>query len=302
MHQNLAANAALAPQLHTALQDYAQWYKSLISGLCRDAPRIGDVALVPPDSWVALEPYLNDIHPAIVELHKDLLTELANVTPQLMAGNGVARVDIASITTRYMTFQQSLAQMVTDILFSVSDIDFVTFLRHSQWLDREWGREMERLTRDGKAFCICLVKLKILPHPLHIFDPIAEHDLAHLRQAAAVMGRCVRSFDDVFCLDDGFFIILLRQTNYAGGVRFIRRLQDVMVETGQKRPIPVDLSLSCCVAEPVVGETLPHVLTQMRQDMVNQTEDGQMIATRREISPLVRYVASLNTSGTTGQS
>jgi GGDEF domain-containing protein len=294
MHPPIVTNAALVPQLHTALQDYAQWFRALISGLGRDNARIGDVTLTTPDSWVALEPYLGDIYPDLITAQRAVLAELAALTPALMTGTGVARRDMAGLTTAYMAFQQVLMGHVNDILFSLSDIDFVTFLRHPQWLEREWGREMERLTRDGKSFCVCLARLKILPPNLPVSTTMPEGDLAHLRQAAAVMARCVRSFDDVFCLEDGVFVILLRQTNHAGGVRFIRRLQDVMVETGQKRPVPVDLGFISCIAEPVIGESLPNLLTQMRQDMVSQAEGGQAIATRREISPLARYVATLS--------
>ncbi len=293
MNPAIVTNAALVPQLHTALQDYTQWFRALISGLGRDNVRIGDVTLTTPDSWVALEPYLGDIYPDLLTAQKAVLAELAVLTPALMTGAGVPRHDIAGLTNAYLALQQMLMQHVNDILFTLSDVDFVSFLRHPQWLEREWGREMERLTRDGKAFCVCLVRLKILPSDMPVSTNMPEADLAHLRQAAAVMARCVRSFDDVFCLGDGVFVILLRQTNHAGGVRFVRRLQDVMVETGQKRPVPVDLGFISCVAEPVIGESLTNLLTQMRQDMVNQAEDGQAIATRREISPLARYVASL---------
>jgi PleD family two-component response regulator len=290
--------------LRQATLDYAEWFRQLVTRLCTPQVSMGDLTLTPPASWGKLNEALNqdamqELAPPVRAAQADLQTGALTVAPKIMAGQ-IDPAVIATLSVKYLRFQEALQRLERIQAEIAGEYDDLSLLRHERYLEREWLREMERLTRDGKEFCVCLARLDNIDLENYDAAQLSKEQIDQVRYAGALIMRCVRVFDDVFFMDDGNFFMILKQTNQGGALRFVKRLQKLVEESGQQLQPPLDLTLSCCVAEPIAGEGLGDILKQMRNDMFDQRHSAQDVVARRELSPLARYVEALPKNVGTG--
>ncbi len=138
----------------------------------------------------------------------------------------------------------------------------------------DFQQEMERLSRDGKEFCICLVGA---------CDKKQESRKAICDLASAEL----RGFDRVFQLDANQIAISLKQTDKNGASRFLKRTQNKLFgDSGIK--------FNAVISQPVAGELLSSILTNLKKDLVElQANVSGDIVILQELSPLERHLKEI---------
>lgn len=289
----------LFEKLRGVTADYAVWFQTLAARLSAQQVSMGDVVLTPPASWsefnslISQEGMPKELGAAIKAAQSDLHSTALTLAPKLMSGQAPDKTTLTHLMGKYLKLQEALIGFDREQTEILGEYDAVSFLRHVRYLEREWIREMERLTREGKVFCVCLAHLDTIPVEGYDSKKLTPTEISQIRYAGALITRCVRVFDDVFLMEDGSYFVLLKQTNQSGAMRFVKRLQKLVQESGLELNPPLDLTLSCCIAEPIVGESLHDIMKQMQNDMFDQRHAAQDVVARREISPLARFVESL---------
>ena len=164
-------------------------------------------------------------------------------------------------------------------------------LRSQHAMEIDIARELERRARRGNPFTLALARIDNYDEFRSIIDP-AQH-----KQVFGTLGRlikkCVRSFDDAYRSGDCEFIMSLKHAVSVGGTAAVNRLRGFLADEQivirvDGREIP--LTMSYCVAEPVPGDTLEELLSNMRQDLDKWDEGGDQAVEYHEQSPLQRYI------------
>jgi hypothetical protein len=102
----------------------------------------------------------------------------------------------------------------------------------------------------------------------------------------------IRTFDDAYHLPNHEFLLALKHTDIHGAERCAARLKDYLTDTPPRiGPNVVDLSLSFCAAEPIVGQDLGQFVAAMRRDLDTRGHDkGSAFVYHEEESALQRYM------------
>ena len=196
----------------------------------------------------------------------------------------------------YEEFISLIRTLEKDILLKDSGIDHITGVLNTAALTRDFTEEMDRFARQGKPFSMALVRIDGLE------DIKAQHDQSYvnkqLRLVADILRRSIRSFDDAYRMEDDLFLLLLKQTDITGSVRAMERLKAELEE--QQATYELDgkqiyLSLSSCIAEPVQGDHLDQLLSDLRYDLSKTSNTAGAVLEYFEISPLQRYINKAET-------
>ncbi len=155
----------------------------------------------------------------------------------------------------------------------------VTGLGQPDLLARDYKIEMERLTRDGKQFCIALIAIDG-------FEDLKKEKDDVLQMLGATMKKSMRNFDEAYYIGENEFVMCLKQTDRAGAMAGLERLNRLLEEKGE------GVTVSSCLSEPPPGEELPQLLEYLRHDLYSFHGDQKgVIVECHDISPLQRFVS-----------
>ena len=207
---------------------------------------------------------------------------------------GVAAFD--HFSTIHESFIAILRRLERDLAQADSGLDVLTGLRSKKALWHDMEREMERLSRRGKPFVLALVQLE---NHNRIKETQSDEHYRHIMaEVVRLIKKCIRSFDDAYRMDDGEFIMCLKQSEQAGGSAAIARLLRFLDETELTYEIDGvghEVELSCCVAEPMPGDEIEELINNMRADLGKYEIDADASALEYiEKSPLQRIVEALD--------
>lgn len=195
------------------------------------------------------------------------------------------------LVTLFEEFTYHIRRAEIDLLLEDSGIDSLTGLRSLSMLEDDIKREMARLARQGKQFSVALVRIDGLET---MKDENSEDVvLGHIKSVADMIRRSVRSFDDAYRLENDEFLLTLKQSTMAGGVKAMERLkreleeQDLIYKRGEGK---VRLSLSSCIAEPLSDDLIEDLLANLRADLDGAEHAGGAVLEYFEMSPLQRFV------------
>ncbi|NCT40629.1 MAG: diguanylate cyclase [Alphaproteobacteria bacterium] len=199
--------------------------------------------------------------------------------------------DYDELTRFFEGFMDTLRRVEKEMILDKNGIDPDTGLRKKSVLKKELDREMQRLARQGKPFSLALIRLD------H-YDEIAKHEGEHLpeylKHIAELIKKSMRSFDDAYKMNDGEFILSLKQADVTGGVRALERLKELLqgysYSFKSKELESKKASLSCCVAEPLPNDNLDNLLANMRNDLDTTDKNEDAVLEYYELSPLQRYI------------
>ncbi|MGE4314282.1 MAG: hypothetical protein AB7E85_08460 [Pseudobdellovibrionaceae bacterium] len=191
--------------------------------------------------------------------------------------------DAASVLREYemfiTTLNSSLSLTTNNDIKQASGTVIVSLER----MDLDYEREMERLRRSGKEFCICLIRLDRTAYDLGI----GREDI--MERIMRVIFESMRSFDDIYLYNENYIIAFLKLTDQNGALRFLQRVQKGLKL--QPEQANQAISVSGLIAQPVVGEKLNTLLEEMRADLdqvcARSAEEALM---RKEASPLQKYL------------
>ena len=298
------ANSKLQ-SLMVVLDEHAEWLGHLMRVVFYPENKDADAALEKPqsfESWakeaesneIVEEATLNSMRASHDELHRsaDKLVDLARATD--------GKVDSEAFDTfigLYDDFIFRLRRLERDCMLLDSGLDATTGLRSDAAMRKDMEREMERLARRGRPFCLVLARIDnfdVLQKGLS-----AEEYAALELKAADLIRECVRSFDDAYKLDNGEYIMCLKQSDTTGASASIARLRRLLEESRIKITMPsgssMPLTMSFCMAEPLPGDEVDELLTNMRADLSQYNEEGDMALEYFEQSPLQRFIDELET-------
>lgn len=283
------------------LEEHAQWFHDLVEYLIY--PEIDELlgGVNRPTSfaqWIVHANREETVQPEIVEklaaLHADLLKMSEVLVDRAKESKSKPEnADFKKLVTIYEEFMGYIRRVEKDSLLEGSGYDTFSGLRSPKMLHDDVSRELERLARQGKNFCLSFARIDNFELAQENVEPSEAE--GYVKLVAGLIKLSIRSFDDAYYMGAGEFALCLKQADLTGGIAALERLrrelerQDITleVEKGIKRP----LSMSCCIAEPVGSDDVNDLIDNLQADLENTEEEKTDTVLRyRELSPLQRFV------------
>ncbi len=281
------------------LDEYSSWFMQLARGLSYpNHVREGYNAAVPKsyERWAA-EAKQAGLAPELIakldSLHSDLSTVSAYMLEEALKHKKPPEYEAHShLVLIYEGFINHIRRIEKDIYLEDSGIDQLTGLRNISAFKKDFGREMERLARHGRQFCVALVRIDDLAKIKKAHDE--QHVLEYVRFVSNIIKQCVRTFDDAYRMDNNEFVLFLKLTDITGSLKAMDRLKGEMEaqETTYKlNGQSVDLTLSSCIAAPIQGDDVQKILNNLQEDLGKCATQKGAVFEYYEMSPLQRYVS-----------
>jgi len=213
-------------------QSFSEWYKTALHTLPQDQPAVDRLAI----------------------LHDQLHTLAKLVLMKTPDGVPVERKDYESVIVKYDEFMQGLRRLERAFAVAASGIDLLTGLRSRVGLKEDLDRERSRFLRTGKPFCVAMMDID---HFKAINDKHG-HDAGDRVLAAVAdhVSRSMRSFDDAYRLGGEEFLLCLKETDLAAGLKVVERLhanlEQLPIAMGDGLPVSVTASFGLTM---ITGET-----------------------------------------------
>ncbi len=284
------------------LEDHTEWFHALVQ--CFFYPEEATIlqSIQRPTSFAEWMVHANNeeggMPPEIIEklaaLHSDLF-KMADTLVFALKETGMqpSYADFQKFLTIFEEFILYVRRIEKDLLVEGSGFDTFTGLRNKNVFYKDVQRELDRLERSGKAFCVALVVIDD-------FDKIIssssqDEGNGYLKLVSGLIKLSIRSFDDAYFMGNNEFMLCLKQADVSGGISALERLrqeleqQNVMVhlKDGTEKP----LSVSCCIAEPMSGDNVKDLVKNLKADLVKSVKKEEDAVLRyHELSPLQRFV------------
>lgn len=199
--------------------------------------------------------------------------------------------DFAMLTAAFQNFMRDLQSFTQAIALEEWGLDMVTGLKNRFVMHDDLSIEMERLAREGHPFCVGLARIDAFEEAM---KSLSVNDLnALVKTVAELIKKSLRSYDDAYRLENGHFVMCIKQSDLTGGQKALMRLRDILEQAQEKYQVDgqtVPLSLSCCVAMPLAGDDIDELITYLYDDLDGQPDDRGSVMTYRELSPLQRFI------------
>lgn len=285
--------------IETVLDEYSAWFMGVVKTVFY--PTHGK-ALSPGahphvfEEWVAkaddsrLAPA--DMLKETQKIHQEL-TEQASALIQACATQEMLNFDaFERLTQAFENFMSQVRRIERVSMAEDSNLDMVTGFKMPEVLEKDIRREMDRLGRHGKQFCLALVRIDDFPQIQASRD--SDTADAYLSTAAKVIRKSMRSFDDAYRMQDGHFILSLKQTATPGAVRAMERIQHELnlEKAASDSEVAQSLTLSSCIAEPLPNDVIADLVKNLWNDLenYNASAGGNAVLEHQELSPLERYM------------
>ena len=272
LHAPLEEKAAFA-KLAAAPQELEVW----INGFEADSP---------------YRPMLEELRILKNELHQCVNTMLATGAGD---EHSVSHEVVETYSTLFERFLLNLKHIEMRLIQGASSIDRETGLFDLEALKADYDKDMERLVRYEHPFCLLYGRIKNYHSGQKAV--LQDREMPVIRAAAFLLRSTIRSFDEAYRIGENEFILSCKIVKKPGGMAVTRRIEKlvegrhivVRTEGGQEEP----LSFSFCVADPVQGDALEQLLSNMREEL-NAYDDKSASGTAielREQSELEKYLA-----------
>jgi len=281
------------------LDEHTEWFHCVVESCFYPKEHNSDELCQKPVSfaqWTVTSQEDKSIQPELLEklttLHHDLVQAADDF---LVNGNETdGRPDhkvFLSFLTLYEEFQNNVRRLEKDFMREDSGYDAFTGLRSKKLMVDDIEREMHRLSRQGKKFTLAMARIDKFDQIKEYYSQ-SEHD-ACIKLVADLIKASIRSFDDAYHLNENEFVLCLKQTDISGGIAAMERLrkelerQKIMLQFPDKE---TPFSLSCCIAEPVEGDRVHELITNLQADLKDTDDREDTVLEFYEMSPLQRYV------------
>jgi diguanylate cyclase len=289
--------------LHLVLQEHTEWFMRLTRHIHYPNTSLAPKNYEEPNSfavWLdrvkeseALEPETIN---GLVRLHDELCTQARKLMEE--AQKFKQRPDFEDFDKLALYFEEfinRIRRLEKDCLMEGSGLDELTGLRNGEVMYKDLDEEMERVSRQGKPFVIALIKID---HFEDIQTQLNHEDLERMIiDAARLVKRCIRSFDDAYRIKGGVFLVSLKQTSIEGGVKALMRLKADAAQFSQEykgQQGPVYLTLSSTVAEPVTADNMRDLIESLEFDLKKFDDRDSSILQYNETAPLMKFVSEIS--------
>ena len=215
----------------------------------------------------------------------DLLEGYKNLKASFEASS-----DQGVIQTHYASFFSSLTAFYEKVIEKDAGYDILTGLKSESAVQRDVEREMEKLQRYKKPFSIGMLRIDGFGEGgLHLD---AKQVLRCRLAVSDVLQYTLRSFDDAYAMQDGTFLVCVKEASNVDGMRALERIRDEVAV----RKISYDLgkedgalTVSCISAEPLEREEIGQTLEYLRQELNNNLDKKSQVLAYHEVSPIERF-------------
>ncbi len=273
-------------KLNAFMNEYSIWFAQVIRAAFY--PDISEKEFASPPMIDTIPEITERIGSSAITLRlKEVQGHLHQLANMIIATPSIPKIsDFDLFWQTYEGFSNQIQRIEKDSLLSDFGVDIKTGLRSSALMIVELERELERRARRGQPFSIAI---------LRIDDKELRTSEDALQKASAAIGKTIRSFDDAYISGEGEFIISLKHSDTNGGLRFVARFNQAL-----KFDLGADFTVSSCVAEPLPGDDISELLSNIRADLDDIAGAGKGATGQyEEISPLNRFLQTLgeNPSG-----
>ncbi len=191
-----------------------------------------------------------------------------------------SREEFQNLSANYDRFIILLSKAQNEIALSGTGVDDITGFKIGALMMQEVKRELDRRGRKGNPFSMAMIRLD--------GENNTEDKNFKLRAISTALRQGLRSFDDVYRLENDDLVIALKHADIKGGFRFIERLK------GELKSLQADFTFSSCVAEPDPADDMQQFLKNLLDDLnvAASSGTGQTIK-YEELSPLQRFVSNM---------
>ena len=284
------------------LEEHAAWFHKVVQ--CLFYADLDDIScmITKPTSFAQWFVQANrqdgGIQAEVVEKLSALHADLLKISDVLIYSSQETRErpsykNFNKLLTVYEEFSLYIRRLEKDLMMEEGGYDLSTGLRSSKMLAKDFEREMDRIARQGKSFCVSMARID----NFDLLKAQSAHDEVdgYIKLISSLIKLSIRSFDDAYYMGGNEFILSLKQADVSGGIAALERLrkelerQDISVSTPDGS---LPLSLSCCIAEPVDGDKVDDLIKNLRVDLgKNETmQKSDSVLQYYELSPLQRYV------------
>ncbi len=284
------------------LDEHCQWFHNVIEYLFYAHLDNPSKNIVKPSSfaqWILHAKEDDTVQLEIIEKLTAVHNELFKISDQLVnamedTGNRPSHASYKNFVTIFEEFISHIRRLEKNFISESRGYDPFTGLRNKKMLKDDVRRELHRLARQGRNFCLAIASIDN-------FDSIrntAHKDEVdgYIKLVASLIKLSIRSFDDAYYMGNDEFVLCLKQADLSGGIAALERLRREL----ERQKITLDpirsnyqnpLSMSCCIAEPVDGDDVDELLNNLRNDLKNTDKDSNdTVLKYRELSPLQRFV------------
>ncbi|MBI1300401.1 MAG: diguanylate cyclase [Alphaproteobacteria bacterium] len=291
-------------QFFPIIQDHIEWFQRLLEVLIYPEDANLLKAVSKPTSVAELIIHANRsglLEAETVEklsaLHSDLFQKSDGLIYSVReTKKKPSHTDFTALTTLFEEFIIHVRRLERDMVLEESVHDPQTGLRNKKFLMDDLKEELDRLERQGKPFCIAVVKIndfEVVKNN-HTSDEVS----AYIKLVADLIKLSLRSFDEAYFIGDGEYILSLKQADMTGGIAALERLKNELeskqVTVTAEDSTNTPLSMICCISQPAEGSNLPELVKNLREDLqkYDQQPEGKYEAVLQyhELSDLERYI------------
>lgn len=272
--------------LSPILDEYTKWYSSALKSLAVEEQH------APNPAVSVLKNFLTTLNQDHFITNRRAQRILDGQQKML----GAYQQDLLSKTDdfikAYERFYQELRSLERDCVLEDHGLDYLTGLKSKVALIDDINKHLELLSRKGEPFSLALVQINRYDEIVQSMDKTSSFE--NTRAIAELIKQQVRTFDEVYRTGPGEFVAVLRQSDIAGGLAALERInrgvERLSIQINFAEGIG-DLSLSSCVAEPVSHDTAEDLIKNLRYDLNRMKNDsGGQVLEYHELSPLQRYI------------
>lgn len=274
--------------LASILEDYTEWFGQIALYVAYTGEATIPLNFVTPTSfidWIENNDINNEINPAvikpIVDMHGAMRSVALEIIENLKNNKKPNHQSFVEFKNLYSSFLASIRRLEKDSAMKVDGTDEFTGLRPTEAIKHDLDREMERLSRNGNPFALVALRIDGFEH--------YNEDQTVVQLVVDCIKKSMRPFDDAYNLDRGQFLLSLKHADMVGAEAAVNRIQQMLKKEVNNTN---DITLSCCMSEPVTGDEIANLLKNMRDDLKNHENDKGAILKFLDISPLERFIVS----------
>ncbi|NCO03079.1 MAG: diguanylate cyclase [Alphaproteobacteria bacterium] len=275
-------------ELANIIDEHIEWFGHLCVAVAYANDRNTTHGAVMPDSFgVWLEKIrVSKTFPktsiqTLAELHDDLGRHCEMTLQKVHTGSKPELKAFEDFKQIFDGFIIRLLRLEREEGFDESGINAQTNMRSEEFMLPDMKKEMERVARQGKPFTLVYTRVDD-------FESISDK-VSALQLVSKHIKRCLRSFDDAYYLENGQFVLSLKQSDIFGAQAATMRLQQGLRGDDSNNGV----SMSFCIAEPVPEDDIEALIGNMRDDLAKYDTERDIVLKFLEVSPLQRYIEAI---------
>ncbi|MEM9469831.1 MAG: diguanylate cyclase [Pseudomonadota bacterium] len=225
-----------------------------------------------------------DVIENLKQIHNNMISLSRVLKQSISSGKKPDYTDFTDFKNLFDSLTDRLKRLERDSFSEESGMDELTGLRNDTRMIDDLKKEMERIARRDNPFSIVYVRM----------DQFAETETndSDLVIVSNNIKKCMRTFDDAYYLQNGYFLLSLKQSDMIGAQAAISRLQQYLIEDNQNTK---NITLSYCVGEPTPGDDVEKLIENMHADLETYHDEKDVVLKFVEVSPLQRYMEEMET-------